>query len=601
VSSSVAQNAARSPEPPSRTAARGLIRLGRPYARPYAAGLVLLLATNALALSIPLLLREAIDRIEAGATLRTVSWFAAAIAAVAVVQALVRTGSRLVLLGASRRIAYDVRTEFFRRLQRMGATFYDTHRIGDVMSRGVNDVQLLRGFFGPGVMNLLNTAIVYVATTILMFRIDVRLTLWSLALVPLLLVVVNRISRRVYHRSKAVQEQLAEVSNRVQENVSGIQQVKTFVQEDREIAGFRDLCEEFRRRNLDLVRLRGWMIAFIGVFSGLGTLVVLFLGGRAVITGRITFGDFVAFNTFLAQLTWPTVALGWIINTFQRGVGAMERIDAVLSAEPDVPSPVDEVEQDPAPGPAGDIEARGLTFTYPGADRPALRDVDLSIPRGSRVALVGPVGSGKSTLVNLLARFYPVERGQLFVDGRDVNDVPVSVLRGSLAYVPQEAFLFSRTIRDNVTLGEPEADEDAVLRAVGLSRLSRDLESFPAGLDTRVGERGVTLSGGQRQRTTLARAAIGTRSILVLDDSLSAVDADTEREILDELRGLMEGRTTIFVTHRFSNLVDVDRIVVLDDGAVVEQGSHDELLERDGVYAHLFRKHRLEERLEASP
>ncbi|MCP3979459.1 MAG: ABC transporter ATP-binding protein [bacterium] len=518
--------------------------------------------------------------------------------------AVVRTLSRLAILGSARKIAFDVRNYFFAHLTRLSASFYDSHRTGDIMSRGVNDIQLLQSFFGFAVMNLLNASIVYTASLVLLFRIDVRLTLISLVLYPPLFFVVNRMSRRVYVRSRAVQEQLAAISNHAQENIAGIQQVKTYVQEDREIAAFGELCAEFRRRNLSMALLRGAMTSMIGIVAGTGSLIVLFLGGASVISGRITFGDFVAFNTYLGLLVWPTIALGWIINTFQRGAAAMVRLDEVLREDPDVPPALDDAEQ-PLDPVAGDIEIRGLSFHYP-HDRadaaesvPALRDVHLSIPENSRVALVGPVGSGKSTLAALLARLYPVPRGTLFIGGTDINDIPVSRLRRSIGFVPQEAFLFSRSVRENVLFGGVDDDARDVDRAIRVSHLAGDLSAFPEGLDTLVGERGYTLSGGQRQRATLARAVVGDPRLLILDDSLSSVDADTERSILEELDRMMQGRTTIFISHRLSTLAGMDRIVVMDRGAVAEQGTHDELMASNGVYARLFRRNRLERDLEA--
>jgi ATP-binding cassette subfamily B multidrug efflux pump len=572
----------------------------RPYLPRYALGLLLLLTTNGLALWIPWLLRDAINALERGVELRVLSSFAAWMIAIALLQAVARTFSRLVILGTSRRIIFGIRNRFFGHLQRLAAGYYDSHRTGDIMSRGINDMQLMQAFFGPGVMNLLNTVIIYTATIVILLSIDVRLTLISLMLYPLLFFTVNRLSRRVYTRSLAVQEQLAAISNRAQENISGIQQVKTYVQEEREIAGWRTLCEEFRRRNLSMTVVRGGMTALIGIVTGIGTLIVLFVGGSYVIEGRISFGEFVAFNAYLGLLAWPTIALGWIINLFQRGTGAMQRLGQVLGARPEIPAAVDERA---AAGNSvdGDIEIEGLTFVYEGSgDRalPALKDVSLRIAEGSRVAIVGPVGSGKSTLAGLLARLYPAPPGTIRIGGEDISRIPTSRLRRSVAFVPQEAFLFSRSLKENILFGRPDATAEQLARAVGAANLSDEIATFPRGLETVVGERGYTLSGGQRQRTTLARALIGERRILILDDALSSVDADTERAILEELEECMEGRTSILISHRVSTLAGMDRILVLDRGSVVEEGTHSELMDRRGLYARLFRRDRLESSLE---
>ncbi len=570
----------------------------RRYRGRYLLGALCLLATASLAMAVPLLLKYAIDAVASGGGIRPVAGYALAIIAIAVVQGIVRTYSRALVFNAGRDIETDLRSDLFAHLELLDRSFYEHQRTGDLMSRVINDVNAVRMMLGPGILNLVNTPLYYVYGVAVMLSLDARLTVAALVPYPIILWVVKRFSRRIMEHTLRVQEGLAQLSSHVQENLSGLHVVRAYAAESEQSDAFARLNGTFRDQSLDLAKVRGQLVPVMRTASGLGTLVVLWYGGVRVIEGHISVGDLVAFLGYLNLLAWPTMALGWMISVLQRGRAAMRRLEHIFDSQPSIRDREDAA----APVPLrGGIEFDNVDFRFPGSNGNAavLRGISFSLAPGEKLALVGRTGSGKSTVAALLMRLYDVSSGSIRLDGRDIRDVPLSVLRRSVAVVPQDPFLFSTTLAENIRFAAADASDEQVRDAARAAGIDGDIDSFPAGYETQVGERGVTLSGGQKQRTTLARAILADPHVLVLDDALSSVDARTEREILGELERVLAGRTSIVITHRVSTVQDADRIAVLDDGAIVELGDHRTLLARNGVYADLFRRQRLEEELAA--
>jgi ATP-binding cassette subfamily B protein len=595
------------------TALRRLLPYVRRYQRAVALGLLAALVATGIQLVGPWVLRLAIDDLADGASLATLSGYAAAILAIAVVGGWFRFQMRQKFVIASRDIEFDIRNDFLRQLQRLPLAYFQARRTGDLMSRATNDLSAVRMMAGPAVMYAVSTGIVFVVAIVLMLSIDPWLTGMALIPLPFVSIAVYGFGTAIHRRFEQIQAQLSELSAVTQEALAGVRVVRAYRQEDAELARFERANAEFLRRNRRLIGLQGLFYPSLTFLLGVGALVVLWLGGREVIAGRLTIGEFVAFNAYLAMLGWPMIAFGWVTNLLQRGSASWGRMLEVLDAPPAI---VDGSRTDVPARLTGAIEWRNLTFAYPdaalGAPEPAtpetrpakaavLHDISLHVPAGTTLAIVGPTGSGKSTLVSLLPRLYDPPPGTVFVDGIDVRDLPLSVLRGSIGMVPQEPFLFSDTIAGNVAFGTPERDEIEDLKhAVAVARLDVDVETFPNRWTTTVGERGLTLSGGQKQRTAIARALMIDPPILILDDALSAVDTDTEAAILNGLVGVMRSRTAILISHRASTIRHADHIVVLDGGRIVEQGTHDALLEAGGPYAEMCRLQRLEEELAAS-
>jgi ATP-binding cassette, subfamily B, multidrug efflux pump len=576
---------------------RSLLPYLRPYLRTYALGLALVVVSNFFAALGPRFLEQGIDALRAGESFRQVQIAVALLLAVALAGGVARYGMRQLLNSGSRRVETDLRDRLYQHLQRMSAEFYDRYPTGDVMARTTNDLLAVRMVAGPALMYLVDTSIRTLLIAPAMVAISPRLT--ALAFLPLLGLPVIMISLGglVHRRSQAIQAHFSDLTSHAHENLSGVRVVRAYRQEGAEIAHFRELSEEYLRRNLSLARVQGLFFPLLTLMGGLSAVTVLYVGGRLVMIGQVTVGQFVAFGVYLAMLVWPMIALGWAVNLVQRGAASMARINQLFREQPAITSPETPSRLPPARGGRA-VELDGVWFRYPGTVERGwvLQDVSFRVEAGRSLAIVGPTGSGKSTLADLLIRAHDPTRGVVRLDGIDIRRLELGDLRRAVGFVPQETFLFGETLRENVLLGAP--DDGRLERVAEVSQLAEALPSLPDGFDTMLGERGINLSGGQKQRAAIARALAQDPPLFVLDDALSAVDAQTEARILAALRGALSGRTSIIVSHRLAAVRDADWILVLDEGRIVEQGVHADLIARGGRYWELLRRQQLEEELE---
>lgn len=566
-----------------------------PYLKKYQAkiiiGATMVLLTNIVAVVSPWILRNAIDRLYLEVSRDILLYYASLLIAASAVEGLFRFLMRRILIGVSRNIEYDLRNDLFSHLQSLSPSFYQRNPTGDIMSRATNDLSAVRMVLGPGIMYSINTLFTAVLTISILVTLNLQLAI--LTLLPLLAVsvCVKYFGNQIHQRFERIQEQFATLTTLAQENVSGIRVVKAYNQEEAFIGRFQEANQDYVDRSLSLVRVWGVFNPLLTFLLGLSSVGLLWYGGRQVIQGSMTVGDFVAFMAYLSMLTWPTIALGWVINIFERGSASMGRMNQIFQSRPEIrdesSSTLSTLE--------GHIQVKNLTFSYNGA--PVLKNVSFEIPAGQTLAIVGRTGSGKSTLVNLLCRLYQVPEAGIFIDGSDINNIPLATLRTHIGYVPQETFLFSETVQQNIAFGRPEASLQSIQESAKISNIWPDIQEFPRKFETFVGERGITLSGGQKQRIAISRALLVNPRILILDDALSSVDTDTEEKILQGLAGEFTNRTVILISHRISTVKMADQILVLEKGEIVERGTHDELLKTEGHYATLYERQLLKKEL----
>jgi len=565
------------------------------YRGRYLLGTICVFFHNGIWILFPLVIRRAInDLTTPTVTARVLMVYALLLLAVAGAKGVFQFLTRWIVIGVSREIEFDLRNDLFLHLEGLSYGFYQRTRTGDIMARATNDLNAVRMLLGPAIMYSANTIVFTAGALAFMFSISPRLTLYAFLPLPIVSIVIQYFGRRIHERFERIQAMFSDISARAQENFSGVRVIRAYVQEEAEVAGFEKSNREYIARSLKLVRLMGMLWPTLETMLGLAIVLVLWLGGREVLHGRIKVGDFVAFNTYMVQLTWPVIALGWVINIFQRGTASLSRIHQLMQERSEITDAVG-VTSAADKELKGDIEFRNLNFAYRGVS--VLHGINLQIPAGTSLAIVGPTGSGKTTLVSLIPRIYDADPGAVLIDGKPIREYALADLRRNIGFVPQETFLFSETIRENIAFGVQNATDEEVRWAAEAANIASDIENFPGQYKTVVGERGITLSGGQKQRTAIARALIRNPRILVLDDALSSVDTQTEDKILNHLRAVMQGRTTIFISHRVSTVRNADRIAVLHGGRIVELGTHDELLTLNGYYTDLYNKQLLEEEL----
>ena len=595
---------------------RPLLPYLKRYRWGYVAGTLCVFLTNGIWILFPLVLGKAADDLHTGVTRHKLLVYAGLLLVIAVTKGIFQFLTRWIVIGISRDIEFDLRNDLFARLERLSYSYYQRHRTGDIMARATNDLNAVRMLLGPAIMYSANTIVYTAGALAFMISISPWLTLYTFLPLPAVSIVIQTFGRRIHERFERIQAMFSDISARAQENFSGARLIRAYVQEDAEIRAFEAENQEYIRRSLRLVRLMGMLWPTLELMLGCAVVLVLWLGGREVIhglshvtlvsnlgnsqpavtttlslSGSMSVGQFVSFSTYMLQLTWPIIALGWVINIFQRGTASLIRISEIMHEQPEIQDVLSAQDREIA----GEIEFRGLNFSYDG--KQVLHDVNLRVPAGSSLAIVGPTGSGKTTLVSLIPRIYDTQPGTVLIDGRPIREYLVASLRKNIGFVPQETFLFSDRIRENIALGVDSATDQEIHNAAEAANIATDIESFPDGYETMVGERGITLSGGQKQRTAIARALIRNPKILILDDALSSVDTHTEDKILNHLRDVMRGRTTIFISHRVSTVRNADRIAVLHGGRIVELGTHDELLALNGYYCDLYNKQLLEEEL----